>query len=77
MELSYSEKIIEKTKNGLLQDSIAALQDCFTIQRIERALGALSGPAAFNESSRKEMVKLYDELDLILVKYGLPKTTEE
>jgi len=56
---------------------IETVQDCFAVIRIERTIASLSGLGGFNERPRNEMHRQYDLLDVILVKYGLPKSEDD
>jgi hypothetical protein len=56
---------------------IETVQDCFAVIRIERTIASLSNAAGFNEGPRNEMHRQYDLLDVILVKYGLPKSEDD
>ena len=64
MENNYQEKILDR------YHGFEAVKDCFSISRIQSEIGALSQAAAFNEKTRKEMAKKYDDLDKILAKYS-------
>lgn len=63
MDNNYQEKILDRYYG------FDAVKDCFAISRIQNEIYALSGPAAFNDKPRKEMIKKYIELNDILVKY--------
>lgn len=76
MELSYQEQILRASGAQKTIEALKVMEDCFAVVRLEKKLEALYRPAAFNESLKVEMNKVYDEIDVILEKYGLKKTNE-
>jgi len=77
MELSYEEKILKAATNRPIIDTLQIMGDCFAVQRLRKRIGELSGPAGFNEGPRKEIISLYEEIDIVLEKYGIPTTKSE
>lgn len=70
MKTSTQELILDSCK-GDNQKIVDSLSDCFAVLRLEMELGALSGPAAFNDEPRKKMIRVLEEINIIRKKYNL------